>query len=112
MEKRGAHRIQVHGDCSGKMVLVEHVEVCDISETGIRLTCLKRVDMKSRHHIRIAKNDIQLNLKATVTRATMKGTREIDGKTVPVYEVAMQFTDLSDEDRSALKHLILLIEHA
>lgn len=112
MEKRGAHRIQVHGNCSGKMVLIEHIEVCDISETGIRLTCLQRVNMKSLHRIKIEKNDIRLNLRASVTRSSMTGAREIDGKSSPVYEVAMQFTGLTDEDRNALKHLILLIEHA
>lgn len=111
MDQRSAIRVEVNGQIFGKMILVENLDILDISATGIRFQCMRRVDMNSPHRIKIEKNGITVNLRGTIVRASFKGLQQADGKSLPVYEVAMQFDHLSDVEKKCLEKLISILYH-
>lgn len=111
MDHRTALRVEVNGQICGKMILVESLEILDISATGIRFQCMRRVDMNSPHRIKIEKNDVSVNLRGTIVRASFKGLQQAGGKSMPVYEVAMHFDHLTDDDKKCLDKLIAILCH-
>ncbi len=111
MDNRSAIRVEVNGQICGKMILVESLEILDISSTGIRFQCMRRVDMNSPHRIKIEKNDISVTLKGMIVRASFKGLQQLEGKSLPVYEVAMHFDHLTDLDKQCLEKLISILCH-
>ncbi len=111
MDKRSALRIEVNGQVCGKMVLVESLEILDISMTGIRFNCMRRVDMNSPHRIKIEQGDILITLKGKIVRSTFRGLQQVDGKNMPVYEVAMHFDPSSEREQQHLEKLISLLCH-
>ncbi|MBI5075755.1 MAG: PilZ domain-containing protein [Nitrospirae bacterium] len=111
MDHRSALRVEVNGQICGKMILVESLEILDISMTGIRFNCMRRVDMNSPHRIKIEKNDILVNLRGTIVRASFRGLQQIEERSLPVYEVAMHFDHLTDADKQSLEKLIAILCH-
>ncbi|MDP2156663.1 MAG: PilZ domain-containing protein [Nitrospirota bacterium] len=111
MDHRTALRVEVNGQMSGKMILVESLEILDISMTGIRFNCMRRVDMNSPHRIKIEKNDISVNLRGTIVRASFKGLHQTEEKSLPVYDVAMHFDHVTDDDKKCLEKLIAILYH-
>jgi len=111
MDNRSALRVEVNGQLCGKMILVESLEILDISMTGIRFKCMRRVDMNSPHRIKIEKNEISLTLKGMIVRASFKGLQQSDEKSLPVYDVAMHFDELCDADKLGLERLIAILCH-
>jgi len=109
MDMRSAKRFEVNGQVYGKMVLVESLEIEDISMTGIRFKSVRRVNMNSPHRIRIERGDVSVVLKGTIVRATFKGLQQIEGKSMPVYEVGMHFKSMSDKEMQSLEHLISVL---
>ncbi len=111
MDNRTALRVEVNGQLCGRMILVESLEILDISMTGIRFKCMRRVDMNSPHKIKIEKDTISLTLKGLIVRASFKGLQQAEDKSLPVYEVAMHFDELSDGDKVSLEKLISILCH-
>jgi len=111
MDHRSAIRIEVNGQILGKMILVENLDILDISATGISFQCMSREDMNSPHRIKIEKNGISVNLRGTIVRASFNGLQQADGKSLPVYEVAMHFDHLTDAEKKCLEKLISILYH-
>jgi|APFre7841882590_1041340.scaffolds.fasta_scaffold03711_2 hypothetical protein len=111
MDNRSAIRVEVNGQISGKMILIESLDILDISATGIRFQCMRRMDMNSPHRIRIEKNGIIVNLRGTIVRASFKGLQQADGKSLPVYDAAMYFDHLTDAEEKCLEKLISILYH-
>ncbi len=111
MDKRSAKRLSVEGQVSGKMALVESLEVEDISMTGIRFKSMRRVGMNSRHRIRIEHGDVSIVLKGSIVRSIFKGLQHLEAKSVPVYEVAMHFEGLSVQEAQTLERLMSILAH-
>lgn len=111
MDKRGAKRLEVRGQVSGRMVLVESLEVEDISMTGIRFRSMRRVGMNSRHRIRIERGDVSIVLKGNIVRSTFKGLQQREAKSMPVYEVGMHFESMSDKEKQTLEKLISILDN-
>lgn len=111
MDHRSAIRVEVNGQVSGRMVLVEYLEILDISMTGIRFNCMRRIDMNCPHKIRIEKNNISVTLKGMIVRSSFKGLHQKDKDCMPVYEVGMHFENMSDEDTRDLEQLISILYH-
>ncbi|MEW6107961.1 MAG: hypothetical protein AB1632_02160 [Nitrospirota bacterium] len=111
MERRSSRRREVHGAVNGKMILAEHVDIMDLSLSGIRFKCCRRVDMNSIQRILIRKQDISVSLKGKVIRSTLKEIEITGGKNSPVYEVAMNFRELTDDDKLSLEKIINIIEN-
>jgi hypothetical protein len=111
MDQRNAIRVEVNGQVCGKMVLVESLEILDISMTGIRFRSKRRMDMNILHRIKIEKGDISVVFRGSIVRATFMGLQQGGGDTIPVYEVAMHFENMSDSDRASLERLIAVLCH-
>jgi hypothetical protein len=109
MDHRSAMRIEVNGQVSGKMILVESLEILDISMTGIRFKCMRRVDMNYPHRIKIEMNDVSLHIRGTIVRASFIGLQQVEEKSLPLYEVAMHFDDLTDIEKKSLEQLISIL---
>ncbi len=111
MDNRAALRVEVNGQIGGKIVLVQSLEIKDISLTGIRFNCAKRVEMNCPYRIKIEKNNISVNLRGTIIRASLIRLPQVDEDGLPVYEVAMHFEKMSEEDKKALEQLISIFHH-
>ena len=111
MDNRTALRVEVKGQMSGKMILVESLEILDISMTGIHFHCMRRMDMNSPHRIKIEKNDISVSLRGTIVRASFKGLRQAEEKFLPCYDVAMHFDHMTDSEKKGLEELIAILYH-
>ncbi|NJD57544.1 MAG: PilZ domain-containing protein [Nitrospirae bacterium] len=105
MDKRSAVRVGVRGKVGGRMILVESLEIEDISTTGVRFNTMKRLDMNSRHRLKIVHGDMTLVLRGTIVRATFKGIKE----NMPLYEIGMQFSDMSETEQANIKKLISIL---
>jgi hypothetical protein len=108
VDKREHERKRVKGEVSGKMILVDHVMILDLSLNGIHFESLRRVDMNSVHSIKIEKDDIALSVKGHVVRSYLR-LKQQDGTPVAVYDVAMTFEHLSSEAKKSLEKLICLL---
>lgn len=111
MEKRDSARFEVRGQISGKMVFVESLEIMDISMTGIRFKCKRRVDMNAPLKLKIEKGNISVTLNGHIVRATFMGLKQEGVKCFPVYDVAMHFEDIPEKDKIILEKLILLLSN-
>ena len=109
LENRKFKRKDVHGNVSGRMVLIEHLEILDLSLSGIRFNCLKKVDTNSIHRVKIQKNNVSVDIKGRVVRSILKKMQEKKEKQIPVYEVAMNFENLPDCEKRSLEELISII---
>lgn len=111
MENRKYKRVKIHGNISGKMILTSNLDILDLSLSGIRFNSVRRVNINSICKIKIEKDDISINLKGIIVRSTFKNTTIIEGKSIPVYEVAMNFGPLKDEERRSLEYLIRRLDN-
>lgn len=105
MEKRKYKRKIVKGEVDGKIILADCLNILDLSMNGIHFKCIRRMDMNSIHRIKFKKDGISLDVTGQVVRSTLKS----EGNSVPVYEVAMTFKDVSQEGKKSLEKLISLI---
>ena len=108
MEKRKYERKKVGGKVNGKMILVDYLRIIDLSLSGIRFQCIRRVDMNDIHRIKIEKHGISLNIRGQVVRSILSIERRGD-ECLPVYEIAMTFKNLSQEAKKSLEEFITQI---
>ena len=108
LDNREHERKRVKGEVDGKMILVDHLMIVDLSMNGIRFESIRRVDMNSVHTIKIAKDDISLSVKGQVVRSYLC-LKQQEGTTETVYDVAMTFKNLSQEAKKSLEKLISLL---
>lgn len=108
MDKREHERKRVKGEVAGKMILVDHVMILDLSMNGIRFESIRRVDMNSVHTIKIERDDISLSVKGQVVRSYLCLKKQ-EGTPVAVYDVAMTFKNPSQEAKKFLEKLISLL---
>ena len=110
MENRKDRRVKAKNSVKGKIILVEHLEILDVSLSGIRFYCLKkrRLEINSLQTIKIEKDDISVVAHGSVVRATLKTIKE-KGEDIPVYEVAMKFSGLNSAQTACIGKLILLL---
>jgi len=110
LENRKNNRVKITGSVSGKIILVEHLEILDLSLSGICFNCLKkrRLEINSLQTIKIQKDDISVTAHGSIVRAILKTIKE-KGTDIPVYEVAMKFSDLTDNQKACIEKLIRLL---
>jgi len=95
MERRLRKRKVTNGSIEGGIVLVEPAEVHDLSLSGIRFKSVKKLDPNTRQKIAMLHNGRVLQLSGTVVRSSIANFREIEGLSVPIFEVAMHFDPAS-----------------
>lgn len=105
MERRLRKRKVTNGSIEGGIVLVEPAEVHDLSLSGIRFKSVKKLDPNTRQKIAMLHNGKVLQLSGTVVRSSIANFREIEGLSVPIFEVAMHFDPVSTGKKDTLKAL-------
>ena len=111
MDKRKCGRKPVHGAISGRLILADPLDIIDLSASGIRFYCSKKVDPNSLQKVKIAKNDVSLILKGQVVRSTLKKPSRLPGERRLLYEVALHFGKLSEKEERSIEELIRLLGH-
>jgi uncharacterized Zn finger protein len=109
MEKRKCSRKECKGDVSGRIIFIEFLDIIDLSLSGIRFNCYRRVNMNSVHMIKIEKGKVSAKLKGVVVRSILKRMGVNDKKSLPLYEVALKFEKLSDSEKKSLEKVIQLL---
>lgn len=105
-EKRKHERIGVDGKVDGKVILASEIKIRDLSLSGVHFTCTKRVLTNDRCTISLRHQDTTIALNGKVIRSVFKGAKKSMAGNVPVYEVAMEFRELTDNTKETLKHII------
>lgn len=109
-ENRKNKRVNTKDSVSGKIILVEHLEILDLSLSGIHFNCLKkrRLEMNSLQTIKIQKDDISVLVHGVIVRATLK-TMKQNGAYTPIYDVAMKFSPLTTTQTASIEKLTRLL---
>ncbi len=104
-ERRRRPRIPVHGEVMGRIHTVAAAPFVDLSETGalLEVACSLRPGAFYTLRFSLPKGP-ELGLKARVVRSFVKGFETGQGgESVVVYRTAVEFVEIGDEDRSALR---------
>ncbi len=107
MEKRREARINIYGNVSGKMILSENIFIHDLSLSGIKFTSIKKLNTNSIYTIELTRDkNLQIRLKGEVVRSTLRREQIREGQDMPVYEVAMNFGSLNDDQKQSLESFV------
>lgn len=68
MEKRKYERKMVEDEVAGKMILIDQINIFDLSMNGICFKSNRRVNMNCVHKIKLEKSGISLALSGQVVR--------------------------------------------
>ncbi|UCG77711.1 MAG: PilZ domain-containing protein [Nitrospirota bacterium] len=105
-DKRRHQRIHAEGKVDGRMVLASDIEIMDLSSSGMQFNCKKHISTNSTCSINIIHNDITLNLKGKVTRSFFKRPSSGPSGGSAIYEVGMQFSNLTEARSNILRTII------
>jgi hypothetical protein len=111
VEKRKSVRLKIDGTLFGKMVVRTQLDIIDISQTGIRFNCLRRININSTCTLTLEKSDVSVELRGIVVRSVLRRTKDVKGAKMPLYEVAVHFAELDDETKKNLDQLISLLKN-
>ena len=92
-ERRKSSRTQLEGEVECGIVSVDSAELHDISHTGVRFKSLKRLNPNSKQKIVIHFDSTVLNVRGTIVRSMISNSRTVEGREMPVYDVALTFED-------------------
>ena len=92
-ERRKSSRTRLDGEVECGIVSLDSAELHDISHSGVRFKSLKRLNPNSKQKIVIHFDSTILNVRSTIVRSMIFTSRMVEGKALPVYEVALSFED-------------------
>ena len=107
MERRNKKRKAVNGDVEGGIIFIEPAEVYDISLSGVRFKSHRKLDPNTQQKIALRHNTTLLQLRGTIVRSFVAHSRKIEGVSVPIYEIALNFDSMPPEKLEILKALFL-----
>lgn len=90
--------------------MVSHLDIRDLSLSGIRFQCRERVTPRSRVNMLVKKEDLQVRLPGTVVRSSFINPTSHSSDTAAHYEVAVSFGELSARERKHLDKIIRSLE--
>ncbi len=111
MDRRQAPRIPAPIDVKGGVILIEHLDILDLSLSGIRFNCTRRLIPGQTLNIVLRKNDKRIDLRGKVLRSTFLGIAQIKGEDHNTYEVALAFENAPEEKRQLMTFLPLAGEN-
>jgi len=90
-DRRKSHRNRLDGEVECGIISVDRAELYDISHEGVRFKSLKRLNPNSKQKIVLHFDATTLNLRGTIVRSMIYRSRMVEGKSTPVYEIALTF---------------------
>lgn len=106
IEKRRHKRVKAEKAVGGKVLLSSDIELIDISLGGIHFVCSKRLTTNSVCTIALSSGSEKISLRGTIVRSIFRGVRDSQKDKHPVYEIAMEFANLSDHQINCLNRII------
>ena len=106
IEKRKYKRIKAIKAMGGKVLLSSDIELIDISLGGIHFVCSKRLTTNSVCTIALECDGAKVSFRGMIVRSMFRGVREAQRDKHPVYEIAMEFSNLSDHQLTCLNRII------
>ncbi len=102
------NRFKTGNRCKAKLILADEVEIKDISFGGILLETTKRLNINKSYRIQIVSSDNNGTIipMGVVVRALLKGHLNNGHKHLPLYQIALRFTELSKKEKSFLDKII------
>lgn len=103
-ERRRSPRYVVHG-VRGWLVLQAEARILDLSLRGVSVETGHHLQVGKTYAIKLSHEGRELRLSGIVLRSRF-GTLRREGHSEPVYRVGIRFTDLSEEQATALRGLL------
>jgi hypothetical protein len=101
-ERRQNARLPARDGVTAGVVLIEHLDILDLSLGGVRFSCTRRLSPDQRVDLVLRRDAERVSLRGKVARSTFRGSVRIDGRDHTCYEVAVAFDPrLLDERRLA-----------
>jgi hypothetical protein len=105
MQNRNGKRCSIKGNYRSKLIFAHDVTIKDISSSGICVKTSKYLTSNNHYRIQIASgNNESISPACIVVRSFLNGTKKIDNKIVPVYEVALKFVELTDKEKNFIEN--------
>ncbi len=89
----GRREFEQKGRPAGQVISISDVELLDISTEGVRFRTHRRLSPNSDCTFVLGMNGKRNAVKGTVTKSILRGTKRVENDYLPVYEVALEFTD-------------------
>ncbi len=106
-EKRRYQRISITGELAGNVIYRADIYVLNISLGGICFLTEKRLNPGTNCLLELRDEDCAcFKINGRVVRANLKRTNKIGDDIRPVYEVAVEFIELTDSQKAELDKLI------
>jgi hypothetical protein len=106
VERRRYKRFTVNGEINGKVCLISEIDVRDISLSGIRFLTNKFISPGIKCNLNIQFKDRQIELRGTVVRASLSGTKKEGDDFIPIFEVAVHFDSLDESTKKKLSEIL------
>lgn len=98
-ERRQSARVPVRGDVTAGVILIEHLDILDLSLGGVRFCCTRRLNPGQSVDLSLRRGAARVNLRGNVVRSSFVGAVRIDGRDHTSYEVAVAFEQRPADER-------------
>jgi hypothetical protein len=103
-ERRKRPRVAVRGEVVGRIHTVTSTPVLDLSENGALLELATALRPGTLYMLRLSVGSLHLNLRCRVVRTHIHSLTPAEGgETRTTYRAAVEFIDISAEDRQLLR---------
>ncbi len=101
-------RFKPNSKCKAKLIYADEVAIKNISLGGILVETTRRLNVNISYRIQLISDENNvITPTGIVTRAFLRGNTYVESNTVPLYEVALKFTKLKDDEKNFIKKLSL-----
>ncbi|RMG71732.1 MAG: PilZ domain-containing protein [Nitrospirae bacterium] len=105
-EKRRFKRVKITGELEGNIIYRADITIRDISLGGACFYTEKRLNPGSNCLMELREKGISMKVRARVVRANLSHTNRCGDDIKPVYEIAVEFENLSGQQQELLQKLI------
>jgi hypothetical protein len=107
MIKREGLRVKIRDSYRARLVVADDIEINDISITGICIKTSKYLMNRNNYRVHIISQDNEeIMPRGKVVRSCLNCSIKRNGDTMPVYEVALKFVQLSNRERYFVRDML------
>lgn len=98
-DRRQNVRAAARADVKGGAILIEHLDILDLSHGGMRFCCTRRLSPGQSVDLVLRRDTLRVNRRGKVVRSTFVGAVKLGGIDHTSYEVAVAFEDAACDER-------------
>jgi hypothetical protein len=107
MVKRDSIRVRVRDNYRARIVVADDTMIKNISLSGICIKTSKYIAYKESYRVHlISHNNEEIMPKGVVVRSILNDSIERNGDTMPVYDVALKFLQLTNREKHFVREMI------